>query len=105
MYLLNVYSGDDRQGERQTHDLRSLLSKKDTVSIGRDPTIADIVMDSRDLPAMISRHHAEIKCEDGRMCLQDKNTVNGTWYDATLQDVRPRHHDRLDFGFSGLCAR
>ena len=84
MYLLNVYTGDDDQKERQTHDLRSLLSKKGTVSIGRDPTSADIAMDSQDLPAMISRNHAEIKYEDGKMCLQDKNTVNGTWYDSVF---------------------
>lgn len=79
MYLLNVHTGDDCQRERQIHDLRSLLSTKGTVSIGRDPTSADIAMDSKDLPAMISRNHAEIRYDGGKVCLQDRNSVNGTW--------------------------
>lgn len=85
MYLLNVLTGDDSsQQERQIHDLRTLLSAKGTVSIGRDPTSADIAMDSKDLPAMISRIHAVIKYEGGKMCLQDRNSVNGTWCGAAF---------------------
>jgi pSer/pThr/pTyr-binding forkhead associated (FHA) protein len=82
MYLLNVLTGDDCHQERHIHDLRSLLSAKGTVSIGRDPTSADIAMDSKELPAMISRNHAEIRCEGGKVCLLDRNSVNGTWCEA-----------------------
>jgi pSer/pThr/pTyr-binding forkhead associated (FHA) protein len=84
MYLLNVLTGDDSQQERRIHDLRSLLSAKGSVSIGRDPTTADIAMDSKDLPAMISRDHAEISYESGQICLRDRKSVNGTWYGAAF---------------------
>lgn len=79
MYLLNVLSGNDCQQERQIHDLRTLLSSKGTVTIGRDPNTADISMDSEELPAMISRSHAEICCDANTLYLQDKNSMNGTW--------------------------
>lgn len=82
MYLLNVLTDEESQLERQVHDLRSLLQAKGTVSIGRDPATADIAMDSKDLPAMISRNHAEIRWDGDKFCLQDRKSVNGTWCGA-----------------------
>jgi hypothetical protein len=87
MYLLHVLKGNDCHQERQIHDLRSLLTSKGTVLIGRDPNTADISMDSKELPAMISRLHAEICCDANTLYIQDKASVNGTWYVAAWSDL------------------
>jgi hypothetical protein len=49
------------------------------VSIGRDPG-CDLFLNNM----TVSREHAIIECEDGRLIVYDKDSLNGTWVDGKI---------------------
>ena len=78
-----------------------LKDKGPIVRIGRSPQISDIVMDSSVSPLMISRNHAQIRCE-GNIYTIECSGMNG----ILINSVKRSRHvlqngDEVTFGGAG----
>ena len=72
------------------------------IQIGRDPQQCDVVFDPLKWP-MVSRVHAELRTENNRCFLVDKNSTQGTFLDqqAVTGPVAVQSGSRIQFGELG----
>ena len=90
-YLLRFIGGKYEGG---------LINLPDTgeVGIGRAQELPICLVED-----MVSRHHAKIEIQDGRVILTDLNSTNGTFVNGErVQKCELEHQDRLLFGTSIL---
>merc|ERR1719323_2175269 len=66
-----------------------LIHLRDHMLIGRSE-MCDVVLDSKRTPAMISRSHALLQCQDGTFSIIDHGSVNGV-----LVNGESAHNKRL----------
>lgn len=70
----------------------------ESINIGRDPEWADLEIDH----LFASRHHAVISYIDGRLCIKDLNSRNGTYIDGkriiSNEDIPLRKGSIISFG-------
>lgn len=71
------------------------LIDSDVTTLGRHPE-CDIFLDD----VTVSRHHAKLLREDGKLLLEDLGSLNGTYVNRTLIDgrVAVRHLDEIQIG-------
>lgn len=78
MFLINLQSESSRGLAPASADLNNVLSNaQNSLLVGRD-TSNDLVLDSEDMPAMVSRTHAEFAMREGQLSIQDRGSMNGT---------------------------
>ena len=73
-----------------------------TIRIGRDARSCDIVFEQKKYP-MVSREHAEMRCQKGAWLLRDANSSFGTYLNGQKisQTVRVEIGNSLQFGKGG----
>ncbi|RRD51145.1 FHA domain-containing protein [Arachnia propionica] len=71
------------------------LIDADETTLGRHPE-SDIFLDD----ITVSRHHARLLREDGRIAIEDRGSLNGTYVNRTLIEGRAqlRHGDEIQIG-------
>ncbi|MGI8544587.1 MAG: FHA domain-containing protein, partial [Aridibacter sp.] len=77
--------------------------QKDLIRIGRDANSCDIVFENKQYP-MVSRQHAEIRCQNGCWILRDANSSFGTYINGqkiSQQTVQISIGNSLQFGTEG----
>jgi len=72
------------------------------VKIGRDPEACDLVFDQATWP-MVSRTHAELRLEDNRCLLIDKNSTQGTFINGqrVVKPTEVQTGTLIQFGHNG----
>jgi ABC transport system ATP-binding/permease protein len=72
------------------------------VKIGRDPGSCDFVFDQATWP-MVSRTHAELRLEDRRCLLIDKNSTQGTYINGqrVVKPTEVQTGNLIQFGYNG----
>ncbi len=77
--------------------------QKDVIRIGRDANSCDIVFENKQYP-MVSRQHAEIRCQNGFWLLRDANSSFGTYINGqkiSQQTAQVNIGSSLQFGTDG----
>ena len=76
------------------------------VMIGRDPSACRVAFDQSMYP-MVSRHHAELRFEDGRCLVVDADSSFGTYVDdrKITAETLLRPGGRVQFGTGGPVLR
>eukprot|EP00892_Ulva_mutabilis_P006147 jgi/Ulvmu1/3904/UM018_0126.1 len=101
MFLINLQSDVHRGQAPASADLDALLSTTSTIVIGRD-TGSDIQLDSEDMPAMVSRIHAEISMRATELRVLDRGSMNGTYVNGARIEANVWQHikqgDVISFG-------
>lgn len=78
MFLINLRSDEQRGEAPASADLNSIRpGSSRPILVGRDAQ-CDIMLDSEQMPAMVSRVHAELRVHEAQLSIQDKGSVNGT---------------------------
>lgn len=77
MFLINLQSDGPRGQAPASADLNGILSSSRSLIVGRDGS-SDLQLDSEDMPAMVSRVHAEFAVREGKLSIQDRGSMNGT---------------------------
>lgn len=77
MFLINLQSDGPRGQAPASADLNGILSSSRSLIVGRDGN-SDLQLDSEDMPAMVSRVHAEFAVREGKLSIQDRGSMNGT---------------------------
>ncbi len=77
--------------------------QKPLIRIGRDPRSCDIVFDNKQYP-MVSREHAEIRCQNGFWLVRDANSTYGTFVNGQKVSKQPTQisiGNSIQFGTNG----
>lgn len=68
-------------------------------TIGRNPRVANLILENKHVPYMVSRRHAEIISTDDGVEVRDCDSVNGTWLNEEhVSQQKLRHGDTLVIG-------
>ncbi|MDQ4123364.1 MAG: FHA domain-containing protein [Acidobacteriota bacterium] len=88
--------------ERDGTQLNEKTFSQETIRIGRDPAICEIVFEQAAYP-MVSRKHAELRFKDGGCLLIDSNSSYGTFLNGqrVSQPIAVAQGATIQFGLNG----